>query len=73
MIDGGYFYAWDPLAGVALLYPRILKTSPLHIDIRQDPREEGRTGQAAGPSNAEVAMDADATAFRKMFLEAFEK
>jgi pyrimidine-specific ribonucleoside hydrolase len=73
MIDQGYFYAWDPLAAVALLYPRVVKSSPLHIEVRQDPPEEGRTVQAAGPSNAEVAMDADATAFRKMFLEAFEK
>jgi hypothetical protein len=29
--------------------------------------------QTAGPPNADVAMDADAAAFRKMFLETFEK
>jgi len=72
MIDQGYFYAWDPLAGVALLYPRIVKTSPLRIEIRQDPPEEGRTIQTAGPPNADVAMDADAAAFRKLFLEALQ-
>jgi pyrimidine-specific ribonucleoside hydrolase len=73
MIDQGYFYAWDPLAGVALLYPRVVKTSSLRIEIRQDPPEEGRTVQTAGPPNADVAMDADAAAFHKIFLEAFEK
>jgi inosine-uridine nucleoside N-ribohydrolase len=73
MINGGYFYAWDPLAAVALMYPRVVKSSPLSIEIRQDPPEEGRTIQTAGRPNADVAMDADATAFRKMFLEAFEK
>jgi len=73
MIDGGYFYAWDPLAAVALLYPRIVKTSPLRIEVRQDPPEEGSTMQTAGQPNADVALDADAAAFRKIFLEAFEK
>ena len=73
MIDEGYFYAWDPLAGVALLYPRVVKTSSLRIEIRQDPPEEGRTMQTAGSPNADVAMDADAGAFRKIFLGAFEK
>ena len=73
MIKQGYFYAWDPLAGVALLYPRIVKTSSLRIEIRQDPPEEGRTMQTAGRPNADVAMDVDAPTFRKLFLEAFEK
>ena len=73
MIDQGYFYAWDPLAGVALLYPRIVKTSPLRIEIRQDSPEEGRTLQTSGRPNADVAMDADAAAFRKLFLEALAK
>ena len=73
MIDQGYFYAWDPLAAAALLYPRIVRTSPLRIEVRQDPPEEGRTIQTAGRPNAVVAMDADAAAFRKIFLEAFEK
>ena len=73
MIDQGYFYAWDPLAAVALLYPRIVKTTQLSIEVRQDPPEEGRTMQSAGRPNADVALDADAASFRKIFLEAFEK
>ena len=35
MIDAGIFYAWDPLAAVTLLYPRVVKTSPVRIEIRR--------------------------------------
>jgi pyrimidine-specific ribonucleoside hydrolase len=72
MIDGGYFYAWDPLAAVALIYPRVVKSSAVRIQIIQDPPEEGRTAIAAGQPNCEVAMDADAAEFRKLFQEAFK-
>ena len=70
-ITQGIFYAWDPLAAVALLHPGVVKTVRLHIEIRQDPPEAGRTAQSAGAPNAEVALDADGDAFRKLFLTAF--
>jgi pyrimidine-specific ribonucleoside hydrolase len=72
-IDAGYFYAWDPLAAVALLHPAVVKTTNLHLDVRQDPPEEGRTIQAPGRPNARVALDADGAAWRKLFLEGLEK
>src|SRR5258706_6633085 len=72
-IEDGYFYAWDPLAAVALLHPGVVKTSRMHIDVRQDLPEDGRTVQTPGRANADVALDADAIAFRKIFREAFEK
>jgi pyrimidine-specific ribonucleoside hydrolase len=72
-IEDGYFYAWDPLAAVALLHPGVVRTSPLHIDVRQDPPEDGRTVQAPGRANTEVAVDADREGFLKIFREAFEK
>jgi inosine-uridine nucleoside N-ribohydrolase len=72
-IHDGIFYAWDPLAAVALLHPAVVKSSNLHIDIRQDPPEEGRTIQTPGRPNARVALDADGTAWRKLFLEALDK
>jgi inosine-uridine nucleoside N-ribohydrolase len=72
-IDQGIFYAWDPLAAVALLDRSVVHTLPLHIEIRQDPPEEGRTIQTPGRSNTHVALAADAGAFRRLFLEAFEK
>jgi len=70
-ITQGIFYAWDPLAAVALLHPGVVKTVRLHIEIRQDAPEAGRTAQSAGAPNAEVALDADGAAFRKLFLDAF--
>ena len=72
-IEDGYFYAWDPLASVALLHPGVVKTSRMHIDVRQDPPEDGRTVQTPGRVNIDVALDADAIAFRRIFREAFEK
>ena len=71
-IKSGFFYAWDPLAAVALLHPGVVKTANLHIDVRQDPPEEGRTVQTPGRPNARIAIDADGAAWRKLFLEAFE-
>ena len=70
-IEDGIFYAWDPLAAVALLHPVAVKTVNLHIDILQDAPEEGRTVQTSGQPNASVAIDADAAAWRKLFLAAF--
>ena len=72
-IQAGYFYAWDPLAAVALLHPAVVKTTNLHIDIRQDGPEEGRTVQTPGRPNARVAVDADGAAWRKLFLEALDR
>jgi pyrimidine-specific ribonucleoside hydrolase len=72
-IQAGFFYAWDPLAAVALLHPAVVKTTNLHIDILQDPPEEGRTVQSPGPPNARVALDADGAAWRKLFLEALDR
>jgi pyrimidine-specific ribonucleoside hydrolase len=72
-IDGKYFFAWDPLAAVALLHPEVIRSNRLHIDVLQDSPAEGTTAQTPGNPNADVAMDADAARFRKIFLEAFEK
>ncbi|HYL72902.1 MAG TPA: nucleoside hydrolase [Bryobacteraceae bacterium] len=72
-IEDGYFYAWDPLAAVALLHPAVVKTRRLHIDVLQDPPQDGRTMQAPGTPNAAVALDADAAAFRRIFLQAFQQ
>jgi len=70
-IQGNYFYAWDPLAAVALLHPNVVQFRKLHIDIRQDATEAGRTLQTPGSPNAEVALDADPAAFKTTFLQAF--
>ena len=67
----GIFYAWDPLAAAALLRPSIVKTAPMHIEIKEDAPEEGRTVATAGQPNAEVAVDADAAGFLALFLRSF--
>ncbi len=71
MIDAGIFYAWDPLAAAALLRPSIVKTAAMHIDIKEDAPQAGRTMASPGEPNAKVAVDADAPAFRALFLESF--
>lgn len=71
-IDQGYFYAWDPLAAAALVTPRLVRTAPMHIDIGGDSPEAGRTVHSSGPPNAEVAFEADAAEFRRVFFNAFE-
>lgn len=73
VIDAGIFYAWDPLAAASLLKPAIVKTVSLHIAVRQDPPEEGRTVETPGKPNAQVAVDADAAAFLSFFLGALGK
>ena len=70
-IDAGFFYAWDPLAAAALLRPSIVKTAAMHIEIKEDAPQEGRTAASPGEPNAKVAVDADAQAFRALFLESF--
>jgi inosine-uridine nucleoside N-ribohydrolase len=66
------FYAWDPLAAVALVEPGVVSTKSLAIDIRRRAPEEGRTKEATGVTNATVALGADAVRFQKIFLAAFE-
>jgi len=71
-IEQGTYYAWDAVAGVALVDPAAVKSSPMAIAVKQDPPEEGRTAEMrARPANAQVALGADAAAFRNVFIGAF--
>jgi pyrimidine-specific ribonucleoside hydrolase len=72
-IQGGIFYAWDPLAAAALINPSIVKTEPMHIHIQEDGPEAGRTVASPGKPNAAVAVDANAAIFRVSFLASFER
>lgn len=72
-VNQGLFYAWDPLAAVALLDAPVVETVPLHIDIVQDAPQRGRTVAAAGRPNARVALRADGAAFRRYFLKALSQ
>jgi len=70
-IEMNIYFAWDPLAAVALVEPAVLETRAAAIEIRQAPPEEGRTAEVAGRRpNAQVAWNASAAAFKRIFLGA---
>ena len=71
LVDQGAMYAWDPLAAVALVEPSVAVITPLAIEIKQNPPEDGRTAEIKGRQpNAGVALDAVPAVFRKAFLAA---
>jgi pyrimidine-specific ribonucleoside hydrolase len=81
LIEHGAYFAWDPLAAVALVHPKILRTRCVAVGVAQDPSELGRTidlqGELPGglpgqASNACVGVGADAQAFYRIFLGALE-
>lgn len=71
-IEQNIYSAWDPLAAVALIEPRVVATRALAVAVRQKAPEEGRTAEVQGQRpNAHVALDANAALFKRMFLDAF--
>ncbi len=71
-IEQNFYFAWDPLAAVAMVERAVLKTRRAAIAIGQKPPEEGRTVEVRRRrANASVAVDADAAAFKRIFLRAF--
>ncbi len=70
-IRQGFYFAWDPLAAVALANPAVATFKPLAIDISDKPSEMGRTTEVKGRrANAQVAIDADVLRFRETFMTA---
>lgn len=73
-IREGIYYAWDPLAAVAMITPGVVQEKPLAVDVKQAPPEDGRTAEIPGyPPNASVALGADEVAFGETFLRAFTR
>ncbi len=71
-IEQNFYFAWDPLAAVALVERGVVTTRAARIEVRQTPPEEGRTVEVnGGRRNVRVAWDADAAAFKRIFLRAF--
>ncbi len=67
-VSGGTYYAWDPLAAVALMHPGILSMHTHAIEVLPN---SGVTRVAkAGPPKA-VAMSADHKGWEAAFLSAF--
>jgi inosine-uridine nucleoside N-ribohydrolase len=70
-IRQGFYFAWDPLAAVALANPAVATFKPLAIEISQKPQDLGRTTEIKGRrANTQVAIDADRLRFRDIFMTA---
>ncbi len=70
LIDQHMFYAWDPLAAVALVEPAVLKISSVPLTVARDSPREGRTLETPAGRPLRVALSADPSIFRKIYLEA---
>jgi pyrimidine-specific ribonucleoside hydrolase len=70
-IRQGVFYAWDPLAAVALVDLNVVRVTPMAIQIALTGNEQGRSVETqGGPPNARVALSANAAEFRLEFVAA---
>lgn len=73
LIRQGFYFAWDPLAAVAVANPAVVTFSPLAIEISDKPEESGRTVEIKTRNrrpNAQIAIDADNLRFRDVFMTA---
>jgi inosine-uridine nucleoside N-ribohydrolase len=71
LIEQKIFFAWDPLAAVALIDPAVVTTGQMAIEVLRKAPEQGRTKEVNGqPPNATVALDANAAEFKRVFLRA---
>jgi pyrimidine-specific ribonucleoside hydrolase len=70
-IRQGFYFAWDPLAAVALANPSVATFRLMAIEISERPGERGRTIEIKNRRpNMQVATDADSLRFREVFTTA---
>lgn len=70
-IHQGFYFAWDPLAAVALVYPPVATFRFMALEISDKPGEVGRTIEIKKHRpNVQVAIDADELRFRRTFMAA---
>lgn len=72
-LDDGYYFAWDPLAAVALVDPAVVRSRSQRIAIVTEPPDVGRSIAVDGQPNAQVAYEADAERFRRWFVGALRR
>ena len=72
-VNTGTYYAWDPLAAVALVDRAVLRVERIRIRVRVEAPEDGRTVRSRDGIAADVALAADARRFREAFVGAFSK
>ena len=72
LIARSIFYAFDPLAAVVLLHREAVTLRPGHVQVLRKPPTQGRTWLLPGRKpNAEIAFNADAKLFARVFGGAF--
>ncbi len=70
LVDKGIYQAWDPLAAVALVDPRVVVWENLTIRIKKEKPEEGRSQLSPGLNhNAKVGVGARPEMFKDLFFE----
>ena len=74
LIEQKLFFAWDPLAAVALVDPSVVTTRRIAIEILRQPPQQGRTKEVSGRRpNVSVALDANPAEFKRVFLGALQR
>jgi hypothetical protein len=64
--------AWDPLAAVAVRHADVLQqVTSMDLEVVQSGTNSGQTVQGTGTTNSQVALSADADAFRRDYKAAF--
>jgi inosine-uridine nucleoside N-ribohydrolase len=64
--------AWDPLAAVAVRHANVLQqVTSMALEVVQSGTNAGQTVQGTGTTNSQVALSADADAFRRAYKAAF--
>ncbi len=72
LVEQHAFYAWDPLAAVILAHPGVATFREYYVEIGLKPPADGQTRMISRRNpNAQVAVDANAAAFTRLFTEAF--
>jgi inosine-uridine nucleoside N-ribohydrolase len=67
----GQYYAWDPLAAVALVDRAVIRTERLPMSVRLASNEDGRTARDPKGTSIDVALGADPRRFLEAFVSAF--
>ena len=71
--EEGVYYAWDPLAAVALVEPGVVRTVEHAVAVEQELPDAGTTRKTDTGPVARVAYEAERAAFQRLFMEAFAR
>lgn len=69
-IEGGRYYAWDPVTAAVMMDRSIESTTEAHLDVETSGAEIGAVRTAPGTPAIRVVTEIDPVAFRRMFMSA---